>query len=43
MRGYVIGAKRTKIDQYHIGFKDIMTLITVILFLGAIITVRILG
>jgi energy-coupling factor transport system permease protein len=43
VRGYVIGAKRTKIDQYHIGFKDIMSLITVILFLGAIITVRILG
>jgi energy-coupling factor transport system permease protein len=43
VRGYVIGAKRTKIDQYHIGFKDIMSLITVILFLGAIIAVRILG
>jgi energy-coupling factor transport system permease protein len=43
VRGYVIGAKRTKIDQYHIGFSDIMALITVLLFLAAIITVRIYG
>ncbi len=40
VRGYVIGAKRTKIDQYKIGFADIMTVITVTLFLAVIIMLR---
>lgn len=40
VRGYVIGAKRTKIDQYKIGFADIMAVITVTLFLGVIILLR---
>ena len=33
VRGYVIGAKRTKIDQYSIGFKDIMAVVVVLLIL----------
>lgn len=40
VRGYVIGAKRTKIDQYSIGFKDIMAVVVVLLFLGVIIASR---
>ncbi|MBU1142629.1 MAG: energy-coupling factor transporter transmembrane protein EcfT, partial [Firmicutes bacterium] len=40
VRGYVIGAKRTKIDQYRIGFSDIFSLIIVILFLVLIIYMR---
>ncbi|MDO9628489.1 MAG: energy-coupling factor transporter transmembrane component T [Acholeplasmataceae bacterium] len=40
VRGYVIGAKRTKIDQYKIGFADIFSLIVVILFLVGIIYMR---
>lgn len=43
VRGYVIGAKRTKIDQYKIGFKDIMALFVVTLFLATIIMMRIIG
>ncbi|MCD8562016.1 MAG: energy-coupling factor transporter transmembrane protein EcfT [Acholeplasmataceae bacterium] len=37
VRGYVIGAKRTKIDQYKIGFKDIMAVFVVTLFLATIL------
>ena len=37
VRGYVIGAKRTKIDQFSIGLADIFSVITVILFLAAVI------
>jgi energy-coupling factor transport system permease protein len=40
VRGYVIGAKRTKIDQYSIGFADIFSMFIVILFLAAIIYMR---
>jgi energy-coupling factor transport system permease protein len=43
VRGYVIGAKRTKIDQYKIGFKDIMAVFVVTLFLATIIMMRIIG
>ncbi|HAX02254.1 MAG: hypothetical protein A2Y45_03015 [Tenericutes bacterium GWC2_34_14] len=43
VRGYVIGAKRTKIDQYKIGFKDIMAVFVVTLFLAIIIMMRIIG
>jgi energy-coupling factor transport system permease protein len=37
VRGYVIGAKRTKIDQYSIGFSDVATLLFAGLFLFGII------
>lgn len=42
VRGYVIGAKRTKIDEYKIGFSDILSIIVVLLILGAIITTRVI-
>ncbi len=41
VRGYVIGAPRTKIDQYRIGFKDIFTLIMSLIILAAIIYVKV--
>ncbi len=41
VRGYVIGAKRTKIDTYRIVFKDIAAIVCVLLLLTAIIVVRI--
>ncbi len=41
VRGYVIGAKRTKIDQYQIGFSDIFSLIMSFVVLAAIIYVRV--
>lgn len=40
VRGYVIGAKRTKIDQYSIGFSDYFSLIASIIILGVIIYTR---
>lgn len=42
VRGYIIGARRTKIDQYRIGFSDISTLILSGIVLAAIIYVRII-
>ena len=42
VRGYVIGAPRTKIDQYHIGFNDIFTLIMSVVILLGIITLRLI-
>jgi energy-coupling factor transport system permease protein len=42
VRGYVIGAKRTKIDEYKIGLSDILSIIVVLLILGAIITTRVI-
>lgn len=42
VRGYVIGAKRTKVDEYKIGFSDILSIIVVLLILGAIITTRVI-
>lgn len=43
VRGYVIGAKRTRIDLYQIGIVDILSLIFVILFLGAIIYLKVIS
>lgn len=40
VRGYVIGAKRTKIDQYTIGFSDIATLVISLIILAIIIYVK---
>ena len=42
VRGYVIGKKRTRIDQYIISAKDITTLVFSILILGAIIYARVI-
>lgn len=42
VRGYIIGAKRTKIDEYHIGMSDIISVLVVLLFLAAIILMRVL-
>ena len=42
VRGYVIGAKRTKIDEYHIGIADMISVATVLLFLASIILMRVL-
>lgn len=43
VRGYVIGAKRTKIDLYSIGFVDILSLIVVIIFLALIIVMKVVS
>lgn len=40
-RGYVIGAKRTRIDEYKIGFADIVSSIMLFLILGAMIYFRV--
>lgn len=40
VRGYVIGAKRTKVDEYRIGFSDIATLVISLLILVLIIVVK---
>ncbi|MBU1141179.1 MAG: energy-coupling factor transporter transmembrane protein EcfT [Firmicutes bacterium] len=40
VRGYVIGAKRTRIDEYQIGFADIFSLIVACVILGLIIYSR---
>lgn len=40
VRGYVIGAKRTRIDLYQIGFTDVVSVIVVLLFLATIILMR---
>ena len=42
VRGYVIGAPRTKIDQYKIGFSDIFALVMTFAILGAIIYVKVI-
>jgi len=42
VRGYVIGAKRTKIDQYHIGFADYLSLLASLLILAVIIYSRVM-
>lgn len=41
VRGYVIGQKRTKIDQYSIGFVDVFSLMMSFVFLGLIIFLRV--
>jgi energy-coupling factor transport system permease protein len=43
VRGYVIGAKRTKIDLYAIGFKDLFSISIIILILTAVIYFRTMG
>jgi energy-coupling factor transport system permease protein len=43
VRGYVIGAKRTKIDLYKIGFIDLFSLFMVLAFLGAIIYIKVIS
>lgn len=40
VRGYVIGAKRTKVDEYRIGFSDIATLVISLMILALIIVVK---
>mgnify|MGYP000445220702 CR=1 FL=1 len=42
VRGYVIGAKRTRIDEYIISFKDIITVVLSIVILGAVIYTRVM-
>lgn len=42
VRGYVIGQKRTRIDEYIISLKDITTLVASILILGVIIYTRVI-
>lgn len=41
VKGYVIGAKRTKIDQYKIGFSDYFTAFCSLLILGLIIYIKV--
>lgn len=42
VRGYVIGAKRTRIDEYIISLKDILTIIIATLVLAAVIYLRVI-
>jgi len=42
VRGYVIGAKRTRIDEYIISLKDILSIIVSIIILGIIIYTRVI-
>lgn len=42
VRGYVIGQKRTRIDEYHINAKDIISLIMATLILAAVIYMRVI-
>ncbi|MDX9690845.1 MAG: energy-coupling factor transporter transmembrane component T [Acholeplasmataceae bacterium] len=42
VRGYIIGAKRTKVDQYQIGVSDYFSLLASVMILAAIIYVRIM-
>ena len=41
VKGYVIGAKRTKIDQYKMGFSDYFTAVCSLLILGLIIYIKV--
>ncbi len=41
VKGYVIGAKRTKIDQYKMGFSDYFTAFCSLLILGLIIYIKV--
>ena len=42
VRGYVIGAKRTRIDEYIISLKDILTIIIATLVLALVIYLRVI-
>jgi energy-coupling factor transport system permease protein len=41
VKGYVIGEKRTKIDQYRMGFSDYFTLSISLIILGAMIYLKV--
>ncbi|MDI6453290.1 energy-coupling factor transporter transmembrane component T family protein [Peloplasma aerotolerans] len=43
VRGYVIGAPRTRIDEYNIGYADVLTLIMAMAFLALIIYTRVIA
>lgn len=43
VRGYVVGARRTRIDKYKTSFKDILVLIFSIILMISLITIRILA
>jgi len=43
VRGYVIGARRTRIDEYTIGFSDILSLIISVIILGLIIYSKVIS
>ncbi|MBE0700889.1 MAG: energy-coupling factor transporter transmembrane protein EcfT [Acholeplasmataceae bacterium] len=43
VRGYIIGAKRTKIDQYDIGFVDVFSLLMSFVVLGLIIYFKVVS
>lgn len=43
VRGYIIGAKRTRIDEYTIGFVDIFSLIVSCVILGLIIYSKVIS
>jgi len=43
VRGYVIGAKRTRVDEYSIKFTDVFTIILSLVFLGLIIYSRVIA
>lgn len=43
VRGYVIGARRTRIDEYTIGFADILSLIIAVIILGLIIYSKVIS
>ncbi|QWB95989.1 energy-coupling factor transporter transmembrane protein EcfT [Mycoplasmatota bacterium] len=42
VKGYVIGAKRSKIDQYHMGFNDYFTMVMSLLLLGSMIGLKVM-
>jgi energy-coupling factor transport system permease protein len=42
VRGYIIGAKRTKVDQYKIGFSDYFSLVMSLVILAVIIYTRVM-
>jgi energy-coupling factor transport system permease protein len=42
VRGYVIGQKRTRVDEYIVSFKDIFTLIMTLLILAVVIYTRVM-
>lgn len=42
VRGYIIGAKRTRIDEYIISLKDILTIIVAIMVLAVVIYMRVI-
>ncbi|MFA6801278.1 MAG: energy-coupling factor transporter transmembrane component T [Acholeplasmataceae bacterium] len=43
VKGYIIGAKRTKIDQYKMGFNDYLTAVFSIIIISAVIYLKVIG